>query len=108
MLLEVAGYRNCRSTTDPRETVELYKSFQPDLLLLDLYMPKMDGYEVMKELREVIPGNTYFPILVLTSDDSSAERQKALEAGATDFLAKPLNHIEVQLRIRNLLETRDG
>ncbi|MGH2573011.1 MAG: HD domain-containing phosphohydrolase [Actinomycetota bacterium] len=105
-LLERAGYHNLRSTTDPRETLSLFTEFQPDLILLDLLMPHLDGVAVMEALRPHIPPTTFLPILVLTADSTPEAKQRALSAGAKDFLTKPFDRTEVLLRIHNLLETR--
>jgi len=105
-LLEIQGYTNVKSTTDPRLMISLFKSFNPDLILLDLKMPHLSGYEVMHRLKVLIPPDTYLPILVLTADLTVEAKERALSGGATDFLAKPLDLVEVALRIRNLLETR--
>jgi PleD family two-component response regulator len=86
--------------------MEEFRMFQPDLLLLDLMMPRVDGYAIMTQLREWIADETYFPILVITADVSSAAKQKALSLGAKDFLTKPIDTTEATLRIYNLLETR--
>ncbi len=105
-LLEHNGYTNIKSTTDSREVADLYQSFQPDLILLDLMMPYMSGFEVMAELKRIIPPNTYLPILVLTAEISFESKQRALSGGAKDFLSKPFDLIEIAIRIQNLLETR--
>ncbi|HEV2125749.1 MAG TPA: response regulator, partial [Chloroflexota bacterium] len=105
-MLEGAGYRHLETAQDSREVVRLYHQFQPDLILLDLHMPHLDGVQVLRHLREIIPTDSYVPILVLTGDGSLQAKQDALSAGAKDFLTKPLNVVEVLLRIRNLLETR--
>ena len=105
-LLAQAGYLNIKSTTDPREVSALYREFRPDLLLLDLRMPKMTGFDVMEVLKVEIPTDTYFPILVLTADDTAEAKQRALSMGAKDFLQKPLDRTDTLLRIKNLLETR--
>lgn len=104
--LEQAGYRHIASTSDPQKTLTLFAEFQPDLILLDLHMPYLDGFEVMNQLRQIIPREIYLPILVLTADISPTVRQQALAEGANDFLTKPLDAIEVLLRIKNLLQTR--
>jgi two-component system, sensor histidine kinase and response regulator len=104
--LELQGYTNLRDTTDPRLVVSLLKSFNPDLILLDLMMPHLNGFEVMQQLKELIPLNTFLPILVLTADNAVETKQRALSGGAKDFLAKPFDLIEVGLRIENLLESR--
>jgi signal transduction histidine kinase/DNA-binding response OmpR family regulator len=103
--LEDEGYR-LFSTRDPREVEDLCRSVLPDLLLLDLHMPYIGGFEVMEQVLRLTPADVYFPILVLTADASPAVRERALAAGAKDFLTKPLDGVEVILRIRNLLETR--
>ncbi|MFZ4401878.1 MAG: response regulator [Bacteroidales bacterium] len=105
-LLEFQEYSNIKTTTDSRLVVDLLNSFQPDLILLDLMMPYFSGYEVMDQLRELIPKDTFLPILVLTADLTEEAKQRALSGGAKDFIAKPFNLNEVDLRIRNLLQTR--
>lgn len=105
-MLEGAGYTQLETTQDSREVTRLYQRFQPDLILLDLHMPHLNGVQVLKQLRCEIPEEWYVPILVLTGDVSPQAKQDALSAGAKDFLTKPLNVVEVLLRIRNLLETR--
>ena len=105
-VLERAGFRNVVSTTDSRQVVELHRTERPDLILLDLHMPDVDGLELLQRLREEIPPRTYLPILVLTADVRPEIRLQALLHGAKDFLTKPLDTVEVMLRIRTLLETR--
>lgn len=95
-----------RSTNDPREVFAIFSDFAPDLILLDLRMPFLDGLAVMEQLRPLIPAGMFLPILVLTADATPESKLRALEAGATDFLTKPFDHAEVMLRIRNLLHTR--
>ena len=104
-MLSDQSYVHVKSTTDSREVVELCSEFDPDLILLDLFMPHMDGFTVL----EALSGNrteVFLPIIVLTADVNEETRLRALNLGATDFLNKPLDHIEVLLRIRNMLETR--
>jgi putative two-component system response regulator len=105
-ILQPAGYINLNCVKDPRTVAGLYQEFQPDLILLDLHMPHLDGIAVMEQLRPFIPADTYVPILVLTADVLAVTRQKALTMGAKDFLTKPFDTAEVLLRIHNLLETR--
>lgn len=105
-ILEQTGYTNVKSTTDPRQVIDLYHSFDPDLILLDLMMPYLSGFEVMDLLKQCIPSNAYLPILVLTSDISFETKKRALSNGAKDFLSKPFDLNEVCIRIKNLLETR--
>jgi len=105
-LLQHAGYRRLVSTTDSRTVLELYRSLQPDLILLDLMMPHVDGLAVLAQLRAEIPETAYVPVLVLTADVTLEARRKALAAGAHDFLTKPFETFEALLRISNLLATR--
>jgi putative two-component system response regulator len=105
-LLNRAGYTNVRSTTDSRRALPLFADFGPDLILLDLHMPHLDGFEVMHRLGPLISDGAYLPILVLTADITQEAKQKALGMGAKDFLTKPFDATEALLRIRNLLETR--
>jgi putative two-component system response regulator len=104
--LTPAGYVNLKSITDPRTVLDVYQEFQPDLILLDLHMPHLNGLAVMKLLKLRIPADAYLPILVLTADVLAKTKQEALSTGAKDFLTKPFDGIEVLLRIHNLLETR--
>ena len=101
-----AGYTELASCEDAREVAALFQEFRPDLLLLDLHMPALDGFGVLEVLARYIPADDYLPILMLTGDASSEARRRALAAGVKDFLAKPFDPVEVLLRIRNLLHTR--
>jgi len=109
-LLAIEGCTNIKTTTDSRKVISLVKSFDPDLILLDLHMPFLSGLDIMELLKieKIIDINSdkYLPILVLTADVSPEIKLKALRAGAKDFLAKPFDMIEVSLRIKNLLETQ--
>ncbi|MCX6167717.1 MAG: response regulator [Ignavibacteriales bacterium] len=105
-LLDVKGFTNYTTTSDPRQVFKLFDELKPDLLLLDLKMPSISGYEVMMQLKALIPANTYFPILVLTADITPETKQKALAGGASDFISKPFDLIEIDLRIKNLLRAR--
>lgn len=105
-LLRQAGYMHFTSINDPREVVSQLRTFKPDLIVLDLMMPHVDGFAVMTQLRGWIPDEVYLPILVLTADISKAAREKALSLGAKDFLTKPVDTAEALLRIYNLLQTR--
>jgi putative two-component system response regulator len=104
-LLERGGFSRIYTTTDPREAVAMYIEHRPDLILLDLHMPHLDGLQVMDALNEIIEA-TYLPILMLTGDVSEEAKSKALSRGAKDFLNKPFMSEEVLLRIGTLLETR--
>src|SRR5712691_9390883 len=105
-VLQHDGFTNLASTTDPRRAAQLFDESEPDLILLDLLMPHMDGFTLMDELRRLIPETSYLPILVLTADVTPETKRKALAAGAKDFLTKPFDLQEVLLRIRNMLQTR--
>ena len=104
-LLQRDGHE-LETTRDPREALPLFEFYRPDLVLLDLHMPGLDGLTVMRQIRESRVEDGYLPILLLTGDGSLEARQRALAAGATDFIMKPFDGMEVTLRIRNFLETR--
>lgn len=103
--LKQAKYTSITSTTDSREAALLYQKLRPDLVLLDLRMPHLDGFEVIEQIKH-IEADSYAPILVLTAESDPAIRLKALQVGARDFLSKPLDLSEVLCRIRNILEVR--
>ena len=105
-LLEMQGYENFHTTTDPRQVAGMFHTLHPDLILLDLMMPYLSGFEVMDQLKTLIPASSYLPILVLTADLAVETKQRALAGGAIDFLVKPFDLVEVGLRIGNLLKTR--
>jgi putative two-component system response regulator len=86
MMLELAGYHDFRSTTDSRDALPIFREYQPDLVLLDLSMPHLDGFEVMRQIQGFIPQDTYLPIVVLTAMVGMDIRRKALADGAADFL----------------------
>jgi PAS domain S-box-containing protein len=102
-MLHDAGYTSIKSTTDPYAVADLYRSNHYDLVLLDLQMPGMDGFQVMEELKK-IEADAYLPVLVITAQPD--HKLRALAAGAKDFVSKPLDLIEVQTRIHNMLEVR--
>jgi putative two-component system response regulator len=106
LLLRRSGFTHLRATKDSSEAIAHVKEFEPDLILLDLHMPGVDGFDVIRQFREVNGEETFLPILVLTADNTPGAKNKALAMGAKDFLSKPLDTIEVMLRVRNLLETR--
>jgi putative two-component system response regulator len=105
-MLERWGYDKVTVTTQSHEVPNLCATLNPDLVLLDLQMPKPDGFELMEILAPRIETAPRMPVLILTADVTAATRQRALAVGASDFLSKPLEPIEVRLRIANLLETR--
>ena len=102
-ILRDAGYACVASTNDPYEVCALYQKNHYDLILLDLQMPGMDGFQVMERLKE-IETDGYLPVLVITAQPS--HKLWALTAGAKDFIAKPFDLVEVQTRIHNMLEVR--
>jgi len=104
--LKIQGYENIKSTTDPRNVVELVFDYNPDIILLDLAMPYMSGFDVMNQLKTIIPPSVYLPILVLTADITIDAKRKALLSGACDFLAKPFDLIELQARVNTHLLIR--
>jgi len=95
-----------RGVTDPLEVAEAFREFEPDIVLLDLHMPRVDGLEVLRRLRGARESLGFLPVIVLTADTSRVARNSALVLGADDFLTKPLDRTEVVLRVRNLLRTR--
>jgi len=103
--LKAAGYNQVRSVSDSRQAVNAFIEFQPDLVLLDLKMPHLDGFQVMEALKR-INRSSYLPVLVLTAQRDHPTRLRALEGGAKDFLTKPFNMTETKVRIRNMLEVR--
>jgi DNA-binding response OmpR family regulator len=105
-ILTMAGFSNVMTCNDPREAVTVFRRFQPDIVLLDLMMFPLDGFAVMRQIRELVGEDDEVPVVFLTADVNPEHRRRALQEGAKDFLAKPFDHDEVVLRIRNLLETR--
>lgn len=104
-ILRREDYVDLRSTTDSAEVIDLCKQRMPDLILLDLHMPGVDGVELMQRLR-AISGVDFPQILVLTGDSSAEAKARALSSGARDFLSKPFEISEVILRIHNLIDLR--
>jgi CheY-like chemotaxis protein len=100
-MLRGAGYTSIASTRDPREICDLHRKNHYDLILLDLQMPVMDGFQVMEALKEIEKGS-YLPVLVITAEP--AHKLRALKAGAKDFVSKPLDLGEVLIRVHNMLE----
>jgi CheY-like chemotaxis protein len=102
-LLSEAGYTNVHATMVPAEVASLHRERRFDLILLDLQMPGMDGFEVMEQLnRDDV--ESYLPVIVLTAQP--AHKLRALQAGAKDFISKPFDLLEVKTRIHNMLEVR--
>jgi len=102
-LLTEAGYKSVTSTMNPLEVCELHRKNKYDLILLDLQMPVMDGFQVMEGLKTNL-ADTYLPVIVLTAQPG--HKLRALQAGAKDFISKPFDLVEVKLRISLMLEVR--
>tara|TARA_R110002167_G_scaffold13915_4_gene57107 strand:+ start:4099 stop:4932 length:834 start_codon:yes stop_codon:yes gene_type:complete len=102
-LLRENYYQNISSTMDPRNVSSLHDENRYDLILLDILMPVMDGFQVIEQLKMNV-ANDYLPILVLTAQPE--HKLRALSAGAKDFISKPFDLLEVKTRIRNMLEVR--
>ncbi|MGL4604961.1 MAG: response regulator, partial [Iodobacter sp.] len=102
-LLREAGYINISSTMNPLEVCSLHAHFNFDLIMLDLQMPEMDGFQVMENLKTCAIDD-YLPVIVLTAQP--AHKLRALQAGAKDFISKPFDLLEVKTRIYNMLEVR--
>jgi len=102
-LLNLAGYTNLTATMNPLDVCELHRRHNYDLILLDLQMPQMSGFEVMEALKTDIDDD-YLPVIVLTAQP--AHKINALQAGAKDFISKPFDILEIQTRIHNMLEVR--
>jgi putative two-component system response regulator len=106
LLLEHAGYVHVVTETDPARVPTLFVETMPDLVLLDLHMPEINGFELMEALVERTPPGRSVPYLVLTADPNEETKRRALAAGARDFLTKPFDQSELLLRVRNLLQVQ--
>jgi len=95
-----------KGVTDSTQVEKVVNEFEPDLLLLDLHMPRPDGLELLRRLSKLRDNAGYLPVIVLTADNDKKARDAALKLEADDFLIKPLDRQEVRLRARNLLHTR--
>ncbi|KWV91791.1 response regulator [Erythrobacter sp. YT30] len=105
-LLQREGYTDVHCLTDSSEALKTYIDIEPDLVLLDLMMPEIDGFQLLEAFSRHDAADEFRPVLVLTADTTIQARRKALALGAKDFVSKPFDLIEVGLRISNLLETR--
>ena len=105
-ILALSGCTQVLTTTDSRHSLALFLDFEPDIVLLDLNMPHLNGFAVLEQLKAAIHAEDYLPVLILTADISIETKRRALAGGAKDFLTKPLDHSEVVLRIKNLIENR--
>ncbi|OYY99822.1 MAG: hypothetical protein B7Y37_12810 [Sphingobacteriia bacterium 28-36-52] len=104
-LLMMKGYTNVKSISDSTQAIATIFEFKPELILLDLMMPQVSGFDIMEILKKEADVFTLMRILVLTADITPESKKKALSGGASDFLTKPFDLTEVDLRIKNLLYT---
>ncbi|MGD8547673.1 MAG: EAL domain-containing protein [Thiohalophilus sp.] len=105
-ILSMAGYSNIHALSDSYQASNLYKNLNPDVVLLDLKMPGLDGFQLLEMFKEIDPDG-FVPVMMLTSEESKATKLKALHAGVKDFLTKPFDRLEVLFRINNLIETHN-
>ncbi|NNU16841.1 response regulator [Parvularcula sp. ZS-1/3] len=105
-LLQREGYTDIHFLDDPMKAMDQFIDLEPDLVLLDLMMPDMDGYQLLESFRRHTSPEVFLPVLVLTADTTVQARRRALSLGAKDLVVKPFDVIEVGLRIANLLETQ--
>jgi len=105
-ILRRGGYDDVELVADPRDVVATVDRFQPDVILLDLHMPGLDGFEVLELLADTVHADDFLPVMVVTADATAATRQRVLSSGAKDLLIKPFDRIEVLQRTANLVETR--
>src|SRR5262245_49981896 len=103
-LLRLDSLRDVHAVGDPRDAVTAFLELDPYLVILELLMKPISGVEVVQGIRQAVPAEAYLPTLMLTADVSTESRRAALAAGATDFLTKPIDNLEVMLRIHNLLK----
>lgn len=104
-ILHIIGYTDIMTLTDSREALRVCSEYQPDLLLLDLRMPYIDGFDILGQLKKDAE-SVYMPVIIITAQDDMENRLKALNLGAQDFIGKPFNNVEVALRVSNSLKVR--
>ena len=104
-LLRSAGYAEIIALTDSRKVLPTFRDFDPDLLILDIRMPHLDGFAVLRQIQPR-SSDRFRPVLMITGDTDSSVKEQALASGASDFLQKPFDSAEVVLRVRNLLKMR--
>ncbi|KPL49860.1 transcriptional regulator [Xanthomonas axonopodis] len=104
-LLQREGFQQVIATTDPLRVMGLVSACAPDLILLDLKMPGLDGYALLEQLARLSDPGQFLPVIVLTAAPSRSARHRALGLGVKDFLTKPLDTFEVALRVWNVAET---
>jgi len=104
--LNRVGFCAIQSLNDPLQIFDVVARFKPDLLMIDLHMPNMDGFEVIERLGTLMPDETFLPVIVITGDASAKNKRRALMCGAADLMAKPVDSSELLMRIHILLRTR--
>jgi putative two-component system response regulator len=105
-LMQKAGTYHVQGVTDPREVLDLLIAARPDLIMLDLHMPHLSGFQVLEQLEPFLLREDCLPVVVLTADITQEAKRRALACGAMDFLTKPFDAEEVVLRAKNLLHMR--
>jgi len=105
-ILNLSGFQNIWSSTQPQDFLSQLENSDPDILILDLMMPNISGFDILDKLRNLGESQKYMPVLVLTADTNPRSKEKALQLGASDFLTKPFDISEATLRIQNLLTTK--
>ena len=103
LLFETSGYANVHATSDARNVASLVDELEPDLILLDLHMPHVDGLEVMRQIQEAVPGHD-IPMIVTSGDISPENRKAGKEVGATDFVGKPYEMSHLLSRVEKALD----
>ena len=106
MALTRAGARHTAKVSDPFAAAAAYREFRPDVVILDLRMPPLDGFVLMQRFREIEGDARYVPIIMLTGDAAPCVKEQALEAGVADFLRKDFDMAELLLRVRNVVRTQ--
>ena len=101
-----AGYSSIVTSPHPAEVVGLFRQAQPDIVLLDIHMPGMNGLTLVERLREASPPGVYLPIIIITGDVTAAYRLRSFLGGANDFITKPIDATELMIRMWNQLQTR--
>ena len=105
-VLNRLGFTHIKTVSEPRSVFFEFNEFQPDLVICDLHMPGIDGFQIIEQLRAQTSREACLPILVLTGSPTQQNKRRALAVGATDILLKPFDSSEILMRIRNLLRTR--
>lgn len=103
--LQARGFKRVTACDRAEQALEMVKEAVPDVVVLDLVMPGMDGYEFMERLKVIKPGE-FLPILVISAQGDSGSKRRALESGARDFISKPYDMVEIEARLKNMIELR--